>query len=61
MEYEFKEEKVKSLTELSTKLILDKGGEISFNWYMEQCGSYISWTCKGYIGNEPVKIKVVKY
>lgn len=39
------------LKELAKEHLLDKGGEIAFNWSMQQCGSTIWYDLKGYIGD----------
>ena len=39
--------------------IIDKGGFISFNWWLERCGNVSCWTLLGYLpNNEPIKIEV---
>lgn len=62
MKLTFKLTKETNLKEIANNEILSKKeGKISFNWYLEQCGNLIWWTCKGYIGNEPITIKVSNY
>lgn len=46
------------LLSISKAEITDKGGFVSFSWWLEQCGTDFWWTCKGYVDNTPIKIKV---
>lgn len=47
-----------NLESISKSEILEKNGQITFNWYLEQIGNFISWTCEGYIGNNPITLVV---